>query len=254
VPEFRDDAGEPVWRRHLASASVEASSYHAKRPRSELVDLLPGAPRTLLEIGCGSGLTGRLVKERFPGCRVIGIDINDAAVAAAGGILDQAIAGSIESLDLDAQGIAPGSLDAVIMGDVLEHLYNPWAVLERLRPYLAPGGALVVSIPNSRNLILIDELAGGDWRYQADGLLDVTHIRFFTLAGIRRLFAETGYQVAAVQSKPDDRLAEVQEIYTKSALKRLTLANVTLRNPTPEDVAELCTLQFLVVATVAVGA
>lgn len=240
---------QPVWRRCLASASIEASSYHAHRPRDELIDALPRPPRRLLEIGCGAGLTGRYVKERFSDAWVMGIDINEAAVAQAAGILDSALCASIESLDFQSAGLSPGSIDTIVMGDVLEHLYDPWRVMERLLPLLSPDGILSASIPNTRNLIVLNELAGGDWLYEEQGLLDITHIRFFTLKGIHRLLAETGWRALGMQARLDHRLTEIHDNAVRSALKRLRLPNVTISAKDDADITELCTFQYLVLAT-----
>jgi hypothetical protein len=105
-----------------------------------------------------------------------------------------AIHARLDDVDFEAQGIHRGEFDTVIAADILEHLVNPWELLARLRPFLAPRAQDVASIPNIRNITVVSQLLlGGTFNYAERKLLDITHLRFFTLAGIRAMFEETGY-------------------------------------------------------------
>ena len=85
--------------------------------------------------------------------------------------------------------------DYIILGDVLEHLYNPQKVLENIKPYLKVGGKIVASIPNIQHWSIIEELLKGNWTYADAGILDKTHLNFFTRNEIFNLFDKTGYEV-----------------------------------------------------------
>lgn len=242
-----EGGGHPVWKTHLNVSDTDATQYH-NWPRSELVDLAPRVPRRVLDIGCAAGKTGEYIKHKFPQAKVYGVEVNRTAAALAAQRLDGVFAGKFEDFDFTAHGIEPGSLDTVIVADVLEHIYDPWGVMVRLRPYLTADAQVLASIPNTRNLALMNGLAEGDWRYEPWGLLDVTHIRFFTLKAIRRYFHETGYRVARVHHNLDGRLTNLYQANRDKPLVNVDFDKFTLKNVTQEELVELCTLQFFVVA------
>lgn len=250
VPNSSGVADVPVpyvWQTVLHAEETDATQYH-NWPRSELVDIAPRAMRMVLDIGCAAGKTGEYVKQKFPQAKVYGVELNPTAAELAATRLDSVFAGRFEDFDFAAHGIAPGSLDTIIVADVLEHIYDPWDVLVRLRPYLTPDAQVVASIPNTRNLALMNGLAEGAWRYEAWGLLDVTHIRFFTLKEIRRFFHETGYHVVRVHNNLDTRLAGLYQEHRGKPLINVDFDKFTLKNVAQEELAELCTIQFFVVA------
>ena len=146
-----------------------------------------------------------MLKQRFPQAKVWGIEINQAAAQQASKKLDRVLIGKFEAFDLEAEGIAKGSLDGVILADVLEHMYNPWSVLTALKAYLSPDAQIIISIPNVRNLRLMNALADGYWEYEPAGLLDITHIRFFTLTEFRRVLFETDYHIETILYSLDAR-------------------------------------------------
>jgi SAM-dependent methyltransferase len=102
--------------------------------------------------------------------------------------------GDAEELDLEAE-LGGERFDAILFADVLEHLRDPAALLRRVRPFLAEGGTVVASIPNIAHASVRLSLLGGSWRYREQGLLDETHLRFFTREGIEDLFESSGYVV-----------------------------------------------------------
>ena len=112
-----------------------------------LLEMVNPAPKRVLDLGCFCGGSGRWLKQRFPGCEVVGIEMVDKAAAIAAQAYDRVIAGTFEKVDFEAEGLAAGSFDAIIAADVLEHIYNPWQALLRLKPLLAPGGAIYVVCP-----------------------------------------------------------------------------------------------------------
>jgi 2-polyprenyl-3-methyl-5-hydroxy-6-metoxy-1,4-benzoquinol methylase len=90
--------------------------------------------------------------------------------------------------------------DCIVCNDVLEHLADPWDTLKRLRPLMAPGGTLVASLPNMRFMpVLKDLVLKGEWRYVEQGVMDRTHLRFFTRKNMQTLFEESGYQLTQLQ-------------------------------------------------------
>ncbi len=150
--------------------------------------------RKILDVGCSRGGFGRALKARSPGREVYGIEPTDAA-RHAGEVLDRVAQGSFPD-DVPAGW---GRFDLVCFFDVLEHLSDPWAALRHARALLAGGGRVVASIPNVRCVaVTVPLVLRGEWRYTEVGILDRTHLRFFTRSGIEDLFAESGYSVESM--------------------------------------------------------
>lgn len=204
--------GSFVW--DLLTKQVElgergANGGYYERPRTDLLDLFTSTPRLVLDVGCGAGATSAELKRRAPSACVIGIESQTSAAGAARNVLDYVIEANAEDLDFSQARIRLAEIDTVLLADVLEHMYNPWRFLMRLRPYLAPGAQIVASIPNARNLWLLSQLASGNFTYEAEGLLDITHIRFFTKREMLKLFEQTGYTIESLRYFADDRLASI---------------------------------------------
>lgn len=177
------------------SYAAKATSYFENR-RPEMAAFVPAGARTLLDVGCGSaGFAGHLKTQRE--LQVTGIELHPQAAETARGRIDRVLCATVEDALPQLQG---QQFDCIVLNDVLEHLVDPWGLLAQLRPLLAPGGAVVASIPNVRYLpVLKDYLLRGQWRYQAEGVLDRTHLRFFTHHGMRALFEGAGFEVLKLE-------------------------------------------------------
>jgi 2-polyprenyl-3-methyl-5-hydroxy-6-metoxy-1,4-benzoquinol methylase len=164
-------------------------------PRSEMVDFVPRTARRVLDVGCGSGGFGAALKQRIPGVVVWGIEANDEAARVAAGRLDRVAAGQFPSaLRADA------SFDVVAFLDVLEHLGDPEAAVRDAKPYLSKGGVVIASLPNVGHYTVVVPLAvNGRWDYKDLGILDRTHLRFFTRATMVDLFESAGYVVERIE-------------------------------------------------------
>jgi O-antigen biosynthesis protein len=137
---------------------------------------------------------------------VVGIEIDPRAAAEASAHAERVIVGDAETLDLD-EHLGDERFDAVLFADVLEHLRDPAAVLRRVRPFVADGGVIVASIPNVAHVSVRLALMRGEFRYREVGLLDDTHLRFFTRDSIVDLFESTGFVVTTWLRRrvdPDD--------------------------------------------------
>lgn len=167
-------------------------SYYQTQ-RNEMLPFIPEGAKDFLEIGCGAGTFGSMLQERISGARVVGVEAHPVAADEARKRLAAVIEGPIEEV---LTTIGDASVDCVVCNDVLEHLVDPWTVLRSLRGKLRPNGTVVSSIPNVRHFpVFKSYFIDGDWRYEEDGVLDRTHLRFFTCQSIRRMYEECGYRV-----------------------------------------------------------
>jgi 2-polyprenyl-3-methyl-5-hydroxy-6-metoxy-1,4-benzoquinol methylase len=197
----------------------------------------------VLEIGCASGIQTRHFKERL-GCRVTGIEIDPLAAEDARPYCESLIIGSIEELDLP-EALGDKLFDAITFADVLEHLIDPAGTLIKVRPFLKEGGSLIASIPNIAHAAICWELAHGRFDYQKFGLLDNTHIRFFTKKNMVKLFEDTGYRILSM-----DRVIKTSQetefnVHCGSAQDQSFLDWICEQNP------EAHTYQFIIKACLA---
>jgi SAM-dependent methyltransferase len=179
-----------------SGAAVQAggrSDYYYNQARPELAALVPPRCRRVLEVGCGCGELGRLLRSR--GHRVTGIELVADMAEYARCRLDRVVTADVER---DGFPFPPASFDALIFADVLEHLVDPWRVLREAVEVLAKDGVVVASIPNVQNIDVLFRLLRGRWDYRERGILDIGHLRFFTLHTIRALFAQAGLMVVHV--------------------------------------------------------
>jgi O-antigen biosynthesis protein len=156
-------------------------------PRPEVVNLIPNDVKRVLEIGCGMGATALELKEKY-NCEVVGIEIEQKAFEFAKHNTDKVYLADIEIFDLSQ--IELGEFDCIICADVLEHLRDPWTVVQRLSNLLSDNGYMVISIPNAANIEVVVSLLQGDFTYKEAGILDKTHLRFFTRKTLPMLFPE----------------------------------------------------------------
>ncbi len=239
-----------VWQEISDPRSVlekgQTAEYY-NHPRHELIDMLRHEPRIVLDIGCAGGATGAALKARFPHAVVTGIEMSQEAAEFAKGRIDRVFRENVETLDFSSIGFGPASIDVVFVPDVLEHLYDPWRLLDRLKPHLSPDAQVLASIPNSRNLWLLNELLRGKWDYVEEGLLDVTHIRFFTRKSIDELFGQTGYRIERWSAVYDPRVPPMSA--PEGQVVNIDTPMLAIKQLAQVDLDELRTFQFLVDAS-----
>lgn len=212
----------------------------------DLLARLPMAADRVLEIGCGEGALSRAYRLRNPRVRYLGIELFDAAAEVARPHLDGLVVGDIETepvRDAADAMLSEGPLDALVFGDVLEHLKDPWALLSHLRGFMAPDGVCVACIPNVAHWSILTGLLAGRWDYADAGLLDRTHLRFFTRKTAVDMFTQAGWSVQDAQPRvfrPDK---------VEAALKALGPAAKALGIDPAVTQRELSTFQWVVRAT-----
>jgi 2-polyprenyl-3-methyl-5-hydroxy-6-metoxy-1,4-benzoquinol methylase len=164
--------------------------------RDEMLPFVSPSARTLLEVGCGKGAFVASLKAR-QAIHATGIEPYAAAAALARAHFDEIIELGVDEAVHQLRGRL---FDCIVFNDVLEHMVDPWSVLRGVKQLLGPSGRLVASIPNIRYFPVLKPLVlDGSWQYQDYGVLDRTHLRFFTRSGILSLFDLAGYRVEAIQ-------------------------------------------------------
>ncbi len=168
------------------------AGYHAKT-RREMLAYVPDSAVRVLDVGCGEGRFASALRESRLDRVLWGIEPSHPAAAIASQALDRVIGSTIE---LALAELPLGFFDCVVFNDVLEHLENPWRVLGEVRQLLTEQGVVVASLPNVRHSSVIRALwLEGLWEYADSGLLDRTHLRFFTPRTMVQLFESAGYSV-----------------------------------------------------------
>jgi 2-polyprenyl-3-methyl-5-hydroxy-6-metoxy-1,4-benzoquinol methylase len=177
----------------------------------------------VLDIGCASGyLAARLVAR---GCAVTGFEVDPRSAALAEAHCERVIVGDLESPH--DRATIPDGFDVVLLGDVLEHLVDPWHALRFVRGLVAPGGVVVVSMPNVAAWTVRLALLRGAWRYTETGLLDRTHLRFFTRRTAHELVRGAGFEIERERFSPIEQapgmlrqlLPRVTDVAVKSMLR-----------------------------------
>ena len=163
-------------------------------PRPEMVPFLPADCRRVLDVGCADGTFGEALK-KTRGIEVWGVEPTKSAAAKAKAKLDRVVEGLFDpGMDLPA-----GSFDCILFNDVLEHMLAPELALRYARQLLMPGGVVVASIPNIRSFPTLWRLVfHARWEYQDAGVLDRTHLRFFTESSIVDMFEREGFTLEKV--------------------------------------------------------
>jgi 2-polyprenyl-3-methyl-5-hydroxy-6-metoxy-1,4-benzoquinol methylase len=175
--------------RYQREINLESESTHARVVR------LVGTGRRVLELGPSSGHMSRVLRKQD--CSVVGIEVDPDMAAAAAQYCERVIVGDLDALDLDAE-LGGDRFDVIVAADVLEHLKDPLRALRRLRAFLAPDGFFVISLPNVAHGSVRLALLAGRFPYQRVGLLDETHLRFFTRESIDELLDESELGAAEI--------------------------------------------------------
>ncbi len=184
--------------------------------REEMAAFLPADYRTALEVGCGEGEFHRQLR---PGTEVWGVEPNPQAAGIAAGKLHKVLVGPYE---LMAAEIPDNHFDLVICNDVIEHMSDPGRFLQSVREKMKPGACIIGSIPNVRfALNLFNLLIRKDWRYEDEGVLDRTHLRFFTIKSVGRLLGEQQFQVELIRGINPPKI-----VWKKVVMWTLTLASL----------------------------
>jgi 2-polyprenyl-3-methyl-5-hydroxy-6-metoxy-1,4-benzoquinol methylase len=200
--------------------------------RQDFLDSLPTVPGLrILEVGCGFGETGRAALETGRAAEYVGVELFEKAAEIARKHLTKVVAGDVETVDLPWP---PGHFDAVLMSEVLEHLVDPWRVVARIVPLIRGGGLVMASSPNVAQIRTVRNLLAGRWELADSGLMDRTHLRWFTPTSYREMFERAGVTVDSVTPlSPAGRLGKIFNIVTFNQFAYLTVRQIVVTGRAP---------------------
>lgn len=220
---------------------VKQTPIHANF-NPDVLALMPRNAARVVEVGCSSGALAREYLKTNPKCDYIGIEVDDDYAAIARASCTRVVSGNIEHMDEATYAtLFPSS--CWTFGDVLEHLYDPWAVLRRLRKSLSPDACVVACIPNSQHWSVQARLNSGNLRYEDMGLLDRTHIRWFTKTTIIEMFQSCGFKIVEGHARISEEPQRDRALAGVKALAQAIGANVE------EAVTNAIPFQWVVRAT-----
>jgi 2-polyprenyl-3-methyl-5-hydroxy-6-metoxy-1,4-benzoquinol methylase len=182
-----------------AAEAAQGRGRYSVHARQDVLGLIPASAKVVIDVGCASGVLGAALKRARLGIEVRGVEISPEAAGRAREVLDDVYCGSAESTVPSAWP----KPDCVVFADVLEHLPDPWSVLRRYRDLLGPGGTVVVSVPNVAHRSVVEGILHGRFEYVDAGILDRTHLRFFTRASAVGLVENAGFRVERVHCNLD---------------------------------------------------
>jgi 2-polyprenyl-3-methyl-5-hydroxy-6-metoxy-1,4-benzoquinol methylase len=220
----------------VRSVIVDVTYTH---PRTEMLGFLPPDARHVLDVGCSSGAFGRQLRTYTKIKSLVGIEPNETAAEVARGTYDTVVTGRFPEA---CTGLPTGAAyDAIYFNDVLEHMPLPQEALRAAAELLAPQGVVIASIPNIRHISVVGPLLLKDeFKYRDSGILDSTHVRFFTARSMARMFHQEGWHIRRVQ--PINRVLRVGQTVTPAWIDFLSRI-------TRHRADGFFTVQYVVVAT-----
>jgi 2-polyprenyl-3-methyl-5-hydroxy-6-metoxy-1,4-benzoquinol methylase len=171
--------------------TMEQTAAH-EQYNPDLLAIIPRHAKRIVEVGCSSGALAREYKVRNNNCHYTGIEIVPEYAKLASRYCDSVLSCDIETAD---DKVFQDNSDCWVFGDSLEHLKDPWAVLGRIRAAIPSTGCIVACLPNAQHWSVQVLLSCGQFRYQDSGLLDRTHLRWFTRITMLEMFEKTGFKV-----------------------------------------------------------
>jgi SAM-dependent methyltransferase len=182
-----------------SGVSVATTTYGASE-RKDVLPFIPATCRRLLDVGCGAGSFGGMLK-RHREVEIWGVEPEPGRAGVAATRIDH-VRASFYQPGID---LPKGYFDTITFNDSLEHFPDPEAALQLCKTHLAPEGVIVCSLPNFRFIHNLEHiLFERDFRYEDDGIRDRTHLRFFTAVSMRRMFETNGFEVVHQQGINED--------------------------------------------------
>ena len=175
--------------------SIKPDVYYAQT-RPEMISFIPKSAGKILDVGCGEGMFGWQLKQKL-NAEVWGVELDNNAAALAQKKINRVLIGDISQL---IHELPDAYFDCIVFNDVLEHLVDPFDLLLQIKHKLNAEGVVVCSVPNVRYISVLKQLlVKKQWRYESEGVLDKTHLRFFTQKSLIDTFNSLGYEVLKIE-------------------------------------------------------
>jgi len=203
---------------------IKTKYFQSNRP--EMLRFITNNPKTSLEVGCREATHSKLLKEQLNIKETWGIEPenNQKMIEKAKKNLDYFIN---DYLTEETKDLPRKHFDLIIFNDVLEHLYDPWEILIQSKKLLTHDGIVIASIPNIRHKSVIKKLLFSDeFEYKEEGLLDITHIRFFTKSSIQKMFTDTGYEIIKLESLSIEKPKVLRTIFNYITFNKFQTLNI----------------------------
>lgn len=166
--------------------------------RNDILELIPCSAKRVLDIGCSIGTLGKSLKARQD-VEVIGIEYDKEMAKIAEKYLDKIIIGDLDSILLPDL-FSDIQFDCIVFADVLEHLKDPWSIVQTTHNLLREKGVVIISVPNVRHYTtILNLLIRGYWPYRERGIHDKNHLRFFTLKNIKDMLQQAGLEILKIE-------------------------------------------------------
>jgi len=230
-----------------SSPNAFPTTYYSNVNR-DLLEKIPLGIRNILEVGCGAGAFGSAYKQINPQCFYAGIELMPDPAKSAADKLDAVINSEVEKVSFADIANNGEKFDCIVYGDVLEHLMYPWDVLKDHKNWLKPDGTIVACIPNIQLWSVIKDLIAGQWRYTDSGIMDRTHIRFFTAKSLTEYFQYAGFRIELMTTRVIDGFLVHQGMHIDEFFTLITPLLNRLNLDLATSKAMLKALQYVVIA------
>jgi O-antigen biosynthesis protein len=176
----------------LNQAHASAADGYYNHDRPSIVAMISPGPNIILDLGCGAGAVGRKLREVGKAAEIVGVELFESAAQEAARHYTEVHSGDIEEMSLPYSK----RFDYVVCGDILEHLKDPYSVVKRIHGWLKDDGRFICSLPNVRYWrVLTDLVFRGAWDYSDAGIMDRTHLRFFTRRSCFKMLGDAGFVI-----------------------------------------------------------
>lgn len=227
-------------RQRSTVVKSEKSYDYFEFDRPDVRSLVPSSCHRILDLGCGGGRMGHVLKSER-NCSVVGVEANHDAAGRARQRLDDVVCESLETM---SDSLFPeSSFDCIVLADVLEHLRQPLPVLKMCRHWLVDTGSLIISIPNSRHHSVVAGLIEGNWTYEPAGLLDDDHVRIFTRRELDKLLFRAGFTPCQWNLIPGSGYDDWNESGRRGTVR---IGNLRIEGLSTADAEEFFVYQHLV--------